>query len=118
MPDKKINFSISEGSAFFAHELSINFNPTQFIFDFKCITPRVDPRSREGAVISISHNTIMVDPYHATRIVDFLSKRIKDYEKEFGRIHKPPQVEAAEKKRKDTKTEFKEEPANVPDYFG
>ena len=56
MPEqKKINISINEGMEFFAHELSVNFNPTQFIFDFKCITPRVDPRSKEVPHLNIKH---------------------------------------------------------------
>jgi len=44
MVEKKVNFGIEDGDNFFAHEVSVNFNPTQFVLDFKCITPRVDPR--------------------------------------------------------------------------
>lgn len=117
MPERKINFSINEGDVFFAHEMSINFNPTQFIFDFKCITPRVDPRSREGTVISIKHNTIIVEPYHAKKIIDFLKNRIIDYEKQFGKVEKPKAIKEFEKthKKKDGK---KEEKTPIPSYFG
>jgi len=59
--EEKVNLNISDGDVFFAHELSINFNPMQFIFDFKSITPRVDPRSQTKASISLKHNVVMVD---------------------------------------------------------
>ena len=35
MEEKKLNVSIVDGKTFYAHEASINFNPTQFILDFK-----------------------------------------------------------------------------------
>ena len=56
MEEKKINFNINDGDDFFAHEMSINFNPMQFIFDFRSVTPRIDVRSRDSSVISIKHN--------------------------------------------------------------
>ncbi|MFH2028171.1 MAG: hypothetical protein ABIJ08_03465, partial [Nanoarchaeota archaeon] len=56
--EKRVNFGINDGDAFFAHEISVNFNPTQFVLDFKSITPRVDPRSNEGPVIALKHNVV------------------------------------------------------------
>ncbi len=100
MTEKKINMSIMEGDAFFAHETSINFSPTQFILDFKCVTPRVDQRSKDAPSISLKHNTIMADPYHAKRIYGLLGEMIKKYEKEFGKIEKPKPLKIIEKKRK------------------
>lgn len=117
MAERKLNFSINEGDVFYAHEMSVNFNPTQFVLDFKCVTPRVDPRSQEGPVISIKHNVVLVDPYHTKKIAGFLSKRIEDYEKEFGKIEKPKSVREFEKKRKKEK-EKKVEKTQVPSYFG
>lgn len=117
MPEEqKINMNIADGNAFFAHELSINFNPTQFIFDFKNVTPRVDPRSREKASISLVHNVVMIDPYHARQIFNLLEKVIKKYEGEYGKIEKPESLKRFEKKHKNkakstTKTE-------TPSYFG
>ncbi len=35
---ESINLAISDGDPFFAHEVSINFNPMQFILDFRCIS--------------------------------------------------------------------------------
>lgn len=116
MAEKKINFSIQEGDAFFAHEASINFNPTQFVLDFKSVTPRVDPRSNEGQVISIKHNVIILDVFHAKKFVEFMKNRIDDYEKEFGKIEKPKAIANLEKKKKVSKDEKKE--GNIPNYFG
>jgi len=97
---KRINLSINDGSAFFAHELSINFNPMQFIFDFKNVTPRIDPRSRERSTLCMVHNVVMADPYHAKQILELLSDVVAKYEKEFGKIEKPKAIKALEKKAK------------------
>jgi len=116
MQEKKINLSISEGSEFFAHEVTINFNPTQFIMDFKCITPRSYPRSQEGPTIAMKHNIVMLDAYHAKKFNELMGKILAQYEKEFGKIKKPKSIEIAEKKR--PKMEIKKDKATVPSYFG
>jgi len=116
MEDKRVNLSISDGNEFFAHEVSINFNPTQFIMDFKCITPRVDPRVRDGPTLALKHNVILTDPYHTKRIAELLNEVVKRYEKEFGRIEKPKSIELLEKK---AKSEGKiEDDRSIPVYFG
>ena len=100
MPEqKKLNVSINDGDEFFAHELSVNFNPTQFVFDFRCITPRTDVRSREGAVLNIKHNTVLVEPWHAKEIQRVLNSVIENYEKNFGKIEKPKSMKKFEKTR-------------------
>ncbi len=96
---RNLSFNIKDGDAFYAHELSINFNPMQFIFDFKCITPRIDVRAKESNVINIAHNLIMVDPYQSKQLHKILGDAIKKYEKEFGKIEKPKQLVKAEKKK-------------------
>jgi len=118
MAEKKINFGINDGDNFFAHEVSVNFNPTQFILDFKCITPRVDPRSNEGPFINIKHNVVMMDVFHAKKFMEFLSKRIEDYEKEFGKIEKPSAVKKIEKKRQKEAKDSKNKKTEAPSYFG
>lgn len=117
MPEEKINLNIQEGEPFFAHELSINFNPTQFVFDFKCVTPRIDPRSQNKASISMKHNVIMIDPFHAKRVLDLLSKVVKKYETEFGKIEKPKAIVEFEKKKKQKVSDTKKEDT-IPSYFG
>lgn len=115
---EKINLNINEGDAFYAHELSINFNPLQFVFDFKSVTPRVDPRSRDRASIVLKHNVILTEPYHAKRIYDLLGGVIKKYEKEFGKIEKPAALKVAEKKSKKIQSKVKDqEKIQTPSYI-
>ena len=116
MNDEKINMSIADGDAFFAHEVSINYNPLQIVLDFKSITPRVDPRSRERASICLKHNVVLADPYHAKRIHELLGDVIKKFEQEFGKIEKPKALKQFEKKNKGTVKKGSD--AHVPNYFG
>jgi len=114
MVEKKVNFGIEDGDNFFAHEVSVNFNPTQFVLDFKCITPRVDPRGEDGPFISIKHNVVLMDVYHAKKFIEFFKRRLDTYEGEFGKIERPKQLKKVEKKRKESKKEKPE----TPTYFG
>ncbi|MEM2915943.1 MAG: DUF3467 domain-containing protein [Candidatus Woesearchaeota archaeon] len=118
MPDKEpINIQIIDGEPFFAHEMTANFTPTQFSFDFKCITPRVDPRSKKPSFL-LKHNVIMVEPYHAKMILGVLSNVIKKYEEEYGVIKKPKPVEIAEKKHKKAIAAAKDTVSETPTYLG
>ena len=115
---RNINLNINDGDAFFAHEMAINFNPLQFIFDFKSITPRVDNRSQDGtAVFSMKHNVVMVDPWHAKDIMAALSDSIKRYEKDFGKIEKPKVLQKYEKDNK-AKAEEARKQKTSPNYLG
>jgi len=101
MTEKQVNVQVDNGQTFFAHEMSINFSPLQFVFDFRNVTPRVDLRSRMQPVLNIKHNVVLVDPYHAKRILGLLTRVIDDYEKKFGKIKKPKALEKAEKLNKE-----------------
>jgi hypothetical protein len=119
MEEKRVNLSITDGNEFFAHEVSINFNPMQFILDFKCITPRVDPRSREGPTLALKHNVIMTDAYHAKNIAELLNDMIRKYEKEFGKIEKPKAIEMFEKKaKKEGLANAEQARTSIPAYLG
>lgn len=113
----KVSLSIDDGDAFFSHELSANFNPTQFVLDFKNITPRVDARSKEATLLRIKHNVILIEPFHMKKIVEFLDKRVKAYEKIFGKIQKPKAIEIYEKKQS-KQSEKDNEKVKAPSYFG
>lgn len=108
---------VNDGDAFFAHELTVNFTPTQFILDFKCITPRTDPRTKESASFLLKHNAVMVEPWHAKRIAEVLGVVVKRYEEEFGEIKKPAAIEKAEKKQKSLLAKNKTQ-TETPSYFG
>ena len=115
----QININIQDGEPFFAHEVSINFTPTQVTFDFKCITPRTDPRSQEPS-FQIKHNVVMLDPWHAKSLLEVLGNVTGKYEKEFGKIQKPKSLLKAEKKQKELAAA---DPTikgvqNIPNYMG
>jgi hypothetical protein len=115
MAEEKINININDGKAFFANELSINFNPMQFFFDFRRVSPRNDPRSSKRPSVLCEHNVIISDPYHAKEIHRVLTNMLKAYEKEFGEIQKPDALGKFEEKRK---TQSKDKPkAETPSYF-
>ncbi len=115
---RNINLNINDGDTFFAHEMAINFNPLQFIFDFKSITPRIDNRSQDGsAVFSMKHNVVMVDPWHAKEIMDALVDSVKKYEKEFGKLEKPKALQKYESDSKKKKEESKSSKTS-PNYLG
>lgn len=116
MEQKNLNISVNEGDPFFCNEVSANFNPMQIILDFKCVTPRVDIRSKQNPVVHIKHNVVMFDPFHAKKMLELLNKVVSDYERDFGNIRKPKAVEKLEKKMKDKKSDKKTVAA--PTYFG
>ena len=122
-----ISLAIVDGEPFFAHEVTVNFMPTQFVFDFKCITPRSDPRNpKRGVSFQMKHNIVMLEPWHAKAVWQVLGNVIKRYEDEFGVIQKPKSVEIAEKKQqaaqskaeKEKAAKAKEEAAGLPTYLG
>lgn len=115
MPVKKLSVKIEDGDAFFAHETSINFSPTQIVLDFKNITPRMDPRAGADPILVLKHNPIILSPDHAKNLAELLNKIIKRYEKEFGKIKKPAALEKYEKKHKKKSKQTK---IKTPEYFG
>lgn len=110
----KANLSFDDGDIFFCHEMSANFNPTQFVLDFKSVVPLVDPRSKDMPLIRMKHNVVLVEPYHIKMVIELLNKRVKDYEKAFGVIEKPKAVTICEK---ENKKEIKET-VEAPSYVG
>jgi hypothetical protein len=111
----QINLNINDGEPFFSHEVTVNFTPTQLTLDFKCITPRNDPRSKKPS-FQLKHNVIMLEPWHGKALVAVLKNVIKKYEDEFGKIKKPKAIEKAEQKRKTLSS--KPEKIEMPSYFG
>jgi hypothetical protein len=118
MPESKepISININDGEPFFSHEMTINFTPTQFTLDFKCITPRTDPRSKKPSFL-LKHNVVMVEPWHAKAILNVLANVIKKYEDEYGPIKKPKAIEVAEKKQKKA-MKAQQSQTETPSYLG
>ena len=123
MQQREMSFSIDEGNAFFAHEVSLNFTPLHFYMDFKSVTPRLDVRSKAGPFIHMKHNVIMLDPFHVKEMHRLLGDVLKRYEEEFGKINKPSQLKKLDAKRKskssnNSSAANKESEDNNPNYFG
>ena len=117
MAQDQINIQINDGEPFFAHEVTVNFTPTQLTLDYKCITPRTDPRSKKPSFL-LKHNVIMMDPWHAKSFLDVLASVVKKYEDEFGKIQKPKSLLKAEKKQKEMMKELGDKMPDVPTYMG
>ena len=121
MAEDSVNLNIVDGEPFFAHEVTVNFTPTQLTFDFKCITPRTDPRSRKPS-FQMKHNVVMMEPWHAAAMVQVLSNVLKKYAQEYGKAEKPKSIVRAEKKRaaavKGQKAAKPVEAVEAPTYLG
>lgn len=115
---QQINLNIIDGEPFFAHEVSMNFTPTQITLDFKCITPRTDPRGNAPNFL-LKHNVVMLEPWHAKMMLEVMANVVKKYEEEFGKIKKPASLEKAEKKQKKAVAVDKEnKTTGAPSYLG
>lgn len=114
---EQISLSINDGEPFFAHEMSVNYTPTQITLDFKCITPRNDPRSKKASFL-LKHNVIMLEPWHAKSVIEVLGNVIKKYESDFGKITKPKAIDTAEKKQSKMLKETKTKKTDTPSYLG
>ena len=116
---QQVNLDIVDGEPFFSHETSVNFTPTQFTMDFKCITPRVDPRSKK-ATFQLKHNVVMLDPFQAKALLSVMATSMEKYEKEFGKVKKPAAMAKAEKKQQAAikKAGKAKEPKSSPNYMG
>ncbi len=124
MSDKKINLNILDCEAFFSHEISVNFNALQFILDFKNISPRMDPRTKNGVVMTLKHNVVLLDTFQAKKFHELLGKAIEKYEKTYIKIKKPKVIEKIEKQRKKSKSKkskskiTKAGEVKIPSYLG
>ena len=116
--EQRINLNIADGDSFFAHETSINFNPTQFVLDFKNVSPRIDARAQEAATIVLKHNVVLLEPYHTKQFYELLGKALSKFESEFGTIEQPKAVKEFEKKHKKMLQKSKDMKTSSPTYFG
>lgn len=113
---QQVNMNVVDGGSMFAHELTVNFTPLQFMLDFKNITPRSDPRSKGRPSFTLRHNVVMVDPWQAKQMITVLKNVVKKYEEQFGKISKPKALVKAQKMQNNN--EKSQESNDVPSYFG
>ena len=123
-PQTDINMNIDEGGAsFFAHEFSVEINPTQATLDFKNISSRTDLRSVAGKKhFKMVHNVISVEPLLLKEIGRMVNELVKKYEEKLGEIKKSEVVIKAEKElQKDVESIQKsqqKQKSKKADYLG
>ena len=119
-----VNLNIDEGSAsFFAHEFSVEINPTQATLDFKNVSSRTDQRSLSGKKhFKMVHNVISVEPLLLKEMSRILNEIIKKYEEKLGEIKKSEAMLKAEKElQKDVESIHKSQQKSSnkkADYLG
>ncbi|NIO19290.1 MAG: DUF3467 domain-containing protein [Candidatus Aenigmarchaeota archaeon] len=91
MAEKQVNIQIDHReSGFYSDNISIIYNPSKFIIDFKQITPRMDYiQGKSQEVLSIKHRVIILDAKFAKVFLRTLKKSIEGYEKKHGEIKVP-----------------------------
>ena len=111
----QLNVRIKDGEQFYSNESSINFNPSEIVLDFKCMTHTHDLADRRSLILK--HNLVILNPYHAKSFLAMLIKVVKDYESKFSEIKKPDSMKKAEKivKREQKEVVKKED---IGTYFG
>lgn len=117
-PVREVNVRVKDGDFLYAHETTINFNPTEFTLDFKSIA-NVQDVPGQNAVL-MKHTVVLMSPHHIKSFYDVLGRVIVDYEKNFGLIKKPAVLNKAEKmmKQQQEKAKTASEAAGEKSYFG
>ncbi|HLC85862.1 MAG TPA: DUF3467 domain-containing protein [Candidatus Nanoarchaeia archaeon] len=117
--EKQINIRVKDGEQFYANETGINFTPTEIILDFKCINNVQDIANHRALVLK--HNLVILTPYLTKSFMQVLNRAVEDYEKKFGEIKKPKEIDKAEKiikKEKEKIDNIVEERDDGETYFG
>jgi hypothetical protein len=88
---KKINLDIDQKKdAFYANNIALFNNPTEFVLDFTQVTPRINMvQSKQIITYVVKHNPIVLEPRQAKILLDLLGENIARYEKKFGKIKLP-----------------------------
>jgi hypothetical protein len=89
--EKSINVQIDHReAAFYSDAISIIYNPSKFILDFKQNTPRIDQiQDKQQQTIAVKHNVIILDIKFAKIFLETLKKSVDGYEKKHGEIKIP-----------------------------
>jgi hypothetical protein len=75
---------------FYTNSISIIYNPSKFVLDFKQITPRIEKiQGKEQQIFTTNHKIILIDPQFAKVFLETLKTSIENYEKKFGKIGMP-----------------------------
>jgi len=96
---KKINLDIDQKrEVFYANNIAIFNNPTEFIIDFAQVTPRIDiVEDKQVITYVVKHNAVILEPKQAKIFLDLLKENVEKYEKKFGKIKLPKEKKAERK---------------------
>jgi len=97
--EKNINIQIDHREdGFYSDSISIIYNPSKFILDFKQSTPRIDQiHDKSQQTIAVKHKVIILDVKFAKIFLDTLKKSVEGYEKKHGEIKLPKITKKVEK---------------------
>ena len=89
--ERNVNVQIDHRKeGFYSDSISIIYNPSKFILDFKQNTPRIDQvHGKSQETIAVKHNVIILDVKFAKIFLNTLTKSIEGYEKKHGKIQTP-----------------------------
>ena len=89
--ERNVNIQIVRWKeAFFSDSISIIYNPSMFILDFKQNTPRIDQiQGKSQQTVAVKHNVIIMDVRFAKIFLKTLQKSVEGYEKKHGKIETP-----------------------------
>lgn len=88
---RNVNVQIDHrDTAFYSDSVSIIYNPSKFILDFKQNTPRIDQiQGKSQETIAVKHNVVIMDVRFAKIFLNTLKKSVEGYEKKHGNIQIP-----------------------------
>lgn len=97
---KKVNLEIDQKKdVFYANNIAIFNNPTEFVIDFTQVTPRINlVEDKQIITYVIKHNAIVLEPRQAKIFLNLLKENLDKYEKKFGKIKLPK----SKKQKKDS----------------
>lgn len=88
---KRVNMNIDQSKeVFYANNLAVFNNPTEFVLDFTQVTPRIDVvQNKQVITYVVKHNAVVLEPAQAKIFFNLLKENISKYEKKFGKINLP-----------------------------
>ena len=88
---KKVSLDIDQKrEGFYANNVAIFNNPTEFVLDFTQVTPRINlVEDKQIITYVVKHNPIILEPKQAKNFLNLLKENISRYESKFGKIKLP-----------------------------
>ncbi|MCD6590447.1 MAG: DUF3467 domain-containing protein [Candidatus Aenigmarchaeota archaeon] len=92
-----IQIDHSEGG-FYCDSISVVYNPSKFVLDFRQTTPRIDQiHGKNQQTLAVKHKVILLDVKFAKVFLNTLKSAVQGYEKKYGEI-KLPKAKKTKKK--------------------